>query len=236
MATFIKAHRNKLGLTQVQLAAAASISDSYVTKLERGSNRTPSEPVLDQLSAVFELDSDAQRILYMLAGKSRSDSAPPVQTDTPLNRRLYGSMADGQHTRMMVVGPHLNLMTANEKCVASFPGIDEYATPAEWLFFDSRARLVHEHWEKEARSAVWWLRGAVADDAGHAGLGDQLDRLNESSSFRRLWADPTTDLRPADTMRIRDYQTREVITLISAYYRRFPAGDDYVWVGVPIGS
>ncbi len=240
LAAFIRAHRTKRRLTQQLLAAAAHISKSYVVKIEAGRLAHPSEPVLAQLSAALNLDGDDKQTLYVLAGKPPRASRRPTSPDSAHRHRLYAALLDDTQpatTWKMSVDAQLNLFRANTQFRSSFSGVDDHQTLAEWQFLDPRARLVHEQWEQQASSTVWWLRRRLARDPNHDGLTAQIDRLHESSpDFRRLWADPTGDRPPAETMRIRDYQTREVITLISAYFLRRPSDDIYVWVGVPIDS
>ncbi|NKV12668.1 hypothetical protein GS909_20560 [Rhodococcus hoagii] len=139
----------------------------------------------------------------------------------------------------MLIDAHLNVIDTNEQFRSTFAGVDDHPTLAEWQFFDVRARVVHEQWERDARSTVWWLRGELSKTPEHDGrLSALIGRLNESADFRRLWADPSCDTPPADTMQICDYQTREVLTLFSVHFQRRPVGDlaVYFWTGVPIDS
>lgn len=241
LSTFVKAHRNKRGLTQTQLAGAANISTSYVTKIETGHYPNPSESVLAQLSAALDLDSGDEQTLYMLAGRAPRASWHQTSAGAALARDLYTHLLDDDlspKTRKMVIDAHLNVIDANTQFRSSFRGVEDHSTWAEWQFLDVRARVVHEQWERDAKSTVWWLRTQLSKTPEHDGLRALIGRLNESADFRRLWAHPTSDTPPADTMRICDYQTREVLTLVSAYFQRRPVGDIavYFWIGVPIGS
>ncbi|MDH6284656.1 helix-turn-helix transcriptional regulator [Prescottella agglutinans] len=237
---FIRARRNKRGLTQQLLADAAHISKSYLVKIEAGRHGCPSEPVLAQLSAALDLDGDDEQTLYVLAGKPPRADWRPTSPNSTQKHLLYACLLDDSQSAQamkMAVDAQLNLLEANTRFRSGFSGVDNHPTLADWHFLDPRARLVHEQWEREASSTVWWLRRELARNPKHDGLTAQIGRLSASSpDFRRLWADPTGDRPPAETMRIRDYQTREVITLISAYFLRQPSDDVYVWVGVPIDS
>ncbi|NKR53077.1 helix-turn-helix domain-containing protein [Rhodococcus hoagii] len=238
LAAFIRACRNKRGLTQQLLADTAHISKSYVVKIEAGRLGRPSEPVLAQLSAALELDGDDEQTLYVLAGKPARASWHPTSPDSAQTNRLYACLLDDDQSAKapkLAVDAQLNVVDANKQFRSSFSGVDDHPTLADWHFVDPRARLVHEQWEQEAATTVWWLRRALAKDPSNGSLTAQIGRLDESSpDFRRLWADPTSDRPPGETMRIRDYQTREVVTLISAYFLRLPSDNVYVWVGIPI--
>ena len=53
LGAFVRARRQRLGLTTVALADLAGISQPYLSNIERGKNRLPSEAVRRRLAAVL---------------------------------------------------------------------------------------------------------------------------------------------------------------------------------------
>jgi transcriptional regulator with XRE-family HTH domain len=237
LARFIKSHRSQRGLTQKQLAEAAHVSASYVTKIEQGRAPQPGDSVLNRMAEALALDSSDTHTLYMLADRTppRALNSAPI-TATGTNPLINLFRRDHDDVLWSIVDAHLNVIDSNSLYQSSFPGIGDHSSFAEWLFRDSRARLVHEEWEVRANSTVWWLRRAATRSGDRGAFDELLGRLEESFDFRRLWNDPLSARGPEQTMKIRDYRTRKVITLDSGYYSRFPDDQTYVWVGVPAGS
>lgn len=238
-ADFVKERRVERKLTQQALAEAAHISKSYLVKLESGRLAHPSPRVLEHLARALNLSADESRRLFILAG--RVDPSMGIGWNPPLYspdiHPIYASwVRDDQSAtlqRVAVVDMQLHLRQANAMFRSTFPGVGDYPTLAEWQFLDPRARLVHEQWEQASGATVWWLQRELARHPDHADLVAQLARLTDASfDFRRLWASQEKT-SPAETMRIRDYGTKRVITLVSACFARQPHDGVYVWVGVP---
>ena len=53
LGAFVRSRRQRLGLTTVALADLAGISQPYLSNIERGKNRLPSEAVRRRLAAVL---------------------------------------------------------------------------------------------------------------------------------------------------------------------------------------
>ncbi|MDR2712496.1 MAG: helix-turn-helix domain-containing protein [Clostridiales bacterium] len=52
----VRAHRERAGLTQAELAVAANVSESYIQRIEYG-QRTPTITVFLQLARAFDVES-----------------------------------------------------------------------------------------------------------------------------------------------------------------------------------
>ena len=57
--TFIREHRNRLGLTLTDLACATVISIAYLSRIERERENAPKDELVRKLSAILGLPDDA---------------------------------------------------------------------------------------------------------------------------------------------------------------------------------
>jgi transcriptional regulator with XRE-family HTH domain len=84
-ATFLRAHREKAGLTVRQLADRLHTSHTYLLRLESGDQGNPSAEFLTRLAAVLELDDASELFTLFGVEPSRTLPAAPIYF-----RRKYG--------------------------------------------------------------------------------------------------------------------------------------------------
>ena len=151
LARFIKSHRSQRGLTQKQLAEAAHVSASYVTKIEQGRAPQPGDAVLNRMAEALALDNSDTHTLYMLADRTppRALNSAPI-TAAGTNPLINLFRRDHDDVLWSIVDAHLNVIDSNGLYQSSFPGIGDHASFAEWLFRDSRG---HGSCTRNGRSA-----------------------------------------------------------------------------------
>ncbi|NMM91810.1 hypothetical protein B2J88_47315 [Rhodococcus sp. SRB_17] len=229
----MRAHRLDRELSRTVVARAAHVSESYLAKIEQGIAPRPSGTALDNLAKVLKLSFVDIRTLYFLAGRAMQSDVSPLPAEARLaNIEGIGGM------RVALFDAAFTLISANSSYKETFFGVEDHQTTPEWLFFDPRARIVHEDWEGEARRAVWWLRQIAPKRAPVPVLGALLDRLIAQPDFERLWIDPTLAIAmPEPLIRLRDYATRRVVSFDQAFYKRIDSTMSiYVYVVTPTTS
>lgn len=155
-------HRRAAGLSQADLAEAATLSLSYLRKLEQGSSEPSGLAIICQLADALGVDG---RLLF---GRRHL----PEPSEHTLDLR--------GPTPMALVDSELVIVTASDEWCRVFPGTSPGASLAAWHFTDPRARLVVEDWRPIARGVAWWL--SIANDLRHS---DNL-ALTELPEYQRL--------------------------------------------------
>ncbi|MCW8384576.1 helix-turn-helix domain-containing protein [Streptomyces justiciae] len=184
--------RRVAGLRREEVAALASISVDYYTRLEQGRVRA-STPVLATLSRALRLDEDEERYLYELAG--RSDDRPrrrrTAQRVRPAMRRLLDQLT---HAPALVLGRRLDILAWNAAATALYT--DFAAVPAarrnylRLMFLDPAIRGMHREWAHDARDAVAALRMEAAADTDDPDLAALVGELTlQDTDFRTWWAE-----------------------------------------------
>jgi transcriptional regulator with XRE-family HTH domain len=179
------------GLRREEVAALASISTDYYTRLEQGRiAATPS--VLAAVARALRLDDDGCAYLYKLAGRSREGE--PRRAEAQPRPYLKGLLAHLDDVPAMVADRILNVLAWNQPAASLL--VDFALIPAHRRNF---VRILFEHrdlrgryadWEDVARETVAYLRMEAARDPGDPRLTALVDELSAGDpSFRRLWAD-----------------------------------------------
>jgi transcriptional regulator with XRE-family HTH domain len=88
----LKAIRNRLGLTQVQLSSRAKISAAYISQLETG-KKLPTDRVITKLSIALEIPENR---LFIKIGKLKMDLAGTFKTSRSSARAIINSLSDVQ--------------------------------------------------------------------------------------------------------------------------------------------
>jgi transcriptional regulator with XRE-family HTH domain len=73
LGAFVREHRDKLGLSQRQLATRAGIDNGYVSRMERGRIGAVSQPILRRLANALEVEPED---LYTVSGYVTPQSLP----------------------------------------------------------------------------------------------------------------------------------------------------------------
>nr|WP_063766649.1 helix-turn-helix domain-containing protein [Allokutzneria albata] len=183
--------RRTPGLRRSELAARASISVEYLTRLERGSDRRPSAQVLGALADALRLAPDERVHLHRLAkiadGATCTQHTPPDRSVRPTVRALLDELelafvADAQGDLLAWSGGFGELAGAVGLLDAEHPNL------ARFVFTDPRARACFPQWDRVADSHAAALR-AAADLAGFhaAALADELS-VTAGAEFGRRYA------------------------------------------------
>ncbi|MDT0268157.1 helix-turn-helix transcriptional regulator [Streptomyces sp. DSM 44915] len=182
--------RRVVGLRREEVAVLAGMNTDYYARLEQGRARHPSPQVLAAICGALRLDPDARAHVYRLAGVVPDDAgAPPRETVSAQLRELL----DGYpHTPAFVLGPALDLLTANPLARALFSPFERADNLAGMVFLDPVGRHFHVHWHEAAQAVVASLRQATGHDPDYPRLRALVRELTEASAeFAALWATQT---------------------------------------------
>ena len=230
---FVRAHRLDRKLSRTAVARHAHVSESYLAKIEQGTAPRPSGTALDNIAKALKLSSVDIKTLYFLAGRGMPTNLSPQ----PAEGRLANIEEIGD-ARIALFDATFALVSANSSYKETFFGVEDHQTAPEWLFFDPRARIVHEDWEVKARTTVWWLRQIAPKRAPGPRLVKLVERLIVHPDFERLWIDPTLAIAtPEPTIRLRDYATRKVALFNQGFYKRIDSTMSiYAYAVIPTTS
>ncbi|PXY32491.1 helix-turn-helix transcriptional regulator [Prauserella muralis] len=185
--------RRTPGLRRGELAALAGISVEYLTRLERGSDRHPSAPVLGALADVLGLAPEERGHLHRLVKAGTGGacaSAPPQPTVRPTVRALLDRL---EPTPALVTDARGDVLacTAGFSRLAAPAGLFDTDPPnlARFVFTDPRARTTFSEWERVADRHAAALRAAAdLGDHGAAVLAEELSITAGGEFGRRFTA------------------------------------------------
>ncbi|GAB3163515.1 Transcriptional regulator, contains XRE-family HTH domain [Microbispora rosea] len=186
--------RRVAGLRRDELAALAGVSLAYLTRLEQGRDRNPSEQVLDALGAALRLDADLTTHLHALA---RDASRPNGgQARRPRDRPApgAGSLLDAWvGIPAYLRGRRFDVLAANGPAMALAPMYRPGRNLVRDVFLDPGARALFPQWGAVAAGSAAALRAGA--DLGDPALRELVEELSAASEdFRRLWE--RHDVRP----------------------------------------
>ncbi|MFD4668435.1 helix-turn-helix domain-containing protein [Lentzea sp. NPDC058450] len=162
--------RRTPGLRRGELADRAGISVEYLTRLERGTDRSPSGQVLTALAEALTLTADERIHLYRLikAGSTCSPAPPP-----PLRPTILATLDALEPTAAAVLTPALDVVA----CTGGFraiSGLDGETNLARFAFSEP-ARTHYPDWDAIATSRANALRAAAdLGDPAAAALAFEL--------------------------------------------------------------
>lgn len=156
--------RRAPGLRRTELAARAGISVEYLTRIEQGRDRNPSESVINALADALSLDASERGHLRYLAKISggacagRSRPAPPPRTVRRSVRQVLDLMEPGVAyvtNRLGDILAHTStfaaLMRGTGLLDADEPNLTRY------VFTHPAARATFPEWERVADEQVFQL-------------------------------------------------------------------------------
>lgn len=158
--------RRAPGLRRSELATRAGVSVEYLTRIEQGRDRNPSNAVVNALADALSLDAAERTHLRYLAKissglcPSHSRPAPPERTVRPAVRRILELLEPGVAfvtNRLGDVLAHTDgfaaVMRGSGLLDAEQPNLTRY------LFTDPRARASFPQWDQVADEQVFnlWL-------------------------------------------------------------------------------
>ncbi|GAA3650347.1 hypothetical protein GCM10022267_40930 [Lentzea roselyniae] len=154
--------RRTPGLRRGELADRAGISVEYLTRLERGTDRSPSGQVLVALADALALSPDERVHLYRLI-KADQTCAPPAPP--PLRPTVLAMLAALEPTPACVLNPAGDVLA----CTPAFraiSGLDDEQNVVRFAF-SPQAKAHYPDWESIAVHRAAALR-AAADLGDHA--------------------------------------------------------------------
>ncbi|MFT4306771.1 MAG: helix-turn-helix domain-containing protein [Microbacterium sp.] len=184
-------NRRATGLRREEVAAAASISADYYTRLEQG-RRSASDSVLAALSRALRLTDVERRYLLDLA-RSPVDDAADDGRARQLRPGLRTLMDGVQHAPALVLGPGMQVLAWNPMLAAVL--IDLAPLPVEernlvWLTFmnaEYQSRFLDLDSTKDA-TLGYLRRDRVMHPLRQEHSDALIARLSETSAeFRRRW-------------------------------------------------
>ncbi|MFC6020060.1 helix-turn-helix domain-containing protein [Plantactinospora solaniradicis] len=182
LGTFVRAKRDSLrpedlglpahqrrrapGLRRSELAARAGISVEYLTRIEQGRDRNPSEPIIRALADALSLDTAERTHLRYLAKISggacagHSRPTPPDRTVRPAVRRILELLEPGIAFVTNRLGDVL-AHTDGFAMVMRDTGLLDAEEPnlTRFVFAHPRSRSIFVHWHQVADEQVFnlWL-------------------------------------------------------------------------------
>ncbi|MFI6095162.1 helix-turn-helix transcriptional regulator [Lentzea sp. NPDC051213] len=158
-------HRRRTpGLRRGELADRAGISVEYLTRLERGTDRSPSGQVLASLADALDLSPDERVHLYRLIKADSTCGAPPPSRLRPTVTAVLDAL---EPTPACVLSPAGDVLA----CTTGFreiagPLMDDEPNLVRFAF-SPEAKAYHPDWEQIANDRAAGLR-AAADLGDHA--------------------------------------------------------------------
>ncbi len=182
--------RRVRGLRREEVAQLAGMSVDYYTRLEQGRHTSPSEPVLDALGRVFQLDAAARAHLADLARPVRRRARQaPVQRVRPAMHQMIASLGDHP---AFIVGNRTDILASNTLARALLTDWTRlpprHRNYTRWVFLDPAARDALLDWPTVAAEVVGTLRlyaGRFPDDPQLSELVGEL--TIKSPEFRMWW-------------------------------------------------
>lgn len=173
------------GLRREEVASLAGLSVDYYARLEQGREQHPSPSVLNALARVLNLNPDAQRYLFGIAGAS----APVNRGQRKLSPNLLALIDDWTgHPVVLTDGCH-NIVATNQLGQALYGGHQHSDNIARLIFLDPDGPAFFRHWQRTAASCAASMRAIAGQNPNHAELLALVGELTvRSEVFASLWA------------------------------------------------
>ena len=198
-------HRRRVpGLRREEVAALASISTDFYTRIEQGRRRASKE-VLSALARVLRLSADERDYVFELSGREQRPGRPAPQQAQPQLRRLLDDLIT---TPAVVLGRRTDILAWNPMAAALFTDFgrlpEQQRNFVRLVFCDDGVRGLYPHWEYAARNGVAQLRREAAQDPDVPDLAALVDELSQrDKDFRRWWTAHQVAVRGAGTNQVR---------------------------------
>ncbi|MFD0685690.1 helix-turn-helix transcriptional regulator [Actinomadura fibrosa] len=185
------ARRRTPGLRREEVAALATMSTDYYTRLEQQRGPQPSEQMLSSLARALRLTEGERDYLFQIAGHNAPTSYPVTTHVAPALLRVLDRLAD---TPALILSNLGETLVQNRMADALFGEQSGYTGLARsgiyrW-FTDPRERLRYpeDDRDRQSRAQVANLRAAYGSMGPHSRAGDLVTALHKASSeFTDLW-------------------------------------------------
>ena len=196
--------RRVRGLRREEVAALASISTDFYTRIEQGRRRA-SEEVLSAIARVLCLSKDERDYVFELSGRGQQPGRPSPQQVQPQLRRLLDDLAT---TPAVILGRRTDILAWNPMAAALFTDFGRLPTKdrnfVRLVFCDSGVRALYPNWEYAARNGVAQLRREAARDPDDPDLAALVEELSlRDKNFRQWWTVHQVAVRGAGTNQVR---------------------------------
>ena len=198
-------HRRRVrGLRREEVAALASISTDFYTRLEQGRRRA-SVDVLSAIARVLRLSADERDYVFELSGRGQRSGRPARPEAQPQLRRLLDDLAT---TPAVVLGRRTDILAWNPMAAALFTDFghlpEQQRNFVRLVFCDQAVRSLYPQWDYAARNGVAQLRREAAQDPDDPELTVLVDELSaRDNDFRRWWTAHQVAVRGSGTNQVR---------------------------------
>ncbi|MFF2316926.1 helix-turn-helix domain-containing protein [Arthrobacter sp. NPDC058097] len=183
--------RRVAGLRREEVAALASISPDYYTRIEQGRRSAPWS-TLNTIAKVLHLDDASRDYLFELSAKNPAGSHQRRAQKVPSQmQRLLDDLTD---VPAIILGRRMDILAWNPLAAAlitDFSTIPQrHRNYVRLTFTDPAMRDLYADWEQAARLCVGQLHMEVARDPRDPGLAELVGDLSVfDGDFRRWWGD-----------------------------------------------
>jgi transcriptional regulator with XRE-family HTH domain len=193
--------RRTPGLRRDEVAALASMSTDYYTRLEQGRGPNPSVPLLSSLARALRMTDDERDHLFHLAGQ-----VPPPRHSSSghVSAGLLHVLDRLTDTPAFVVSDVDEVLVQNAMSVAlSGSQVGQNYTKQWFTSAEARKRFPEADWPVHSRTHVADLRATHGRRRGDADVESLVSTLLASSSeFAALWDEHEVGVRRADSKRV----------------------------------
>ncbi|MFY9928751.1 MAG: helix-turn-helix transcriptional regulator [Streptosporangiaceae bacterium] len=185
------ARRRTPGLRREDVAALASMSTDYYTRLEQQRGPQPSEQMLSSLARALRLTGDERNYLFRIAGHNAPASITAATHVAPALLRVLDRLED---TPALILSSLGETLVQNRMADALFGGKSHHTGLARseiyrW-FTDpaERLRYPEDDRDRQSRAQVANLRAAYGSMGSKSRAGEIVRALQrESAEFAALW-------------------------------------------------
>ncbi|PPJ27805.1 hypothetical protein C5E45_16480 [Nocardia nova] len=180
--------RLHLGLSREDAAKRASISTSYVNRIERD-HAHPAREVVERLARAYQLNPWQKRHTFDLWEPSAT--LPPTadlrcHVDSPAVQAHLDHL-DTRYIASAYLTPLSTVLQNNRTFGQAVPGLDDCDHNLALWFFTPTARRVIDHWDHEAHGWVAVIRAMLGRYRDTPQAQQLLRKLRASNDFQRVW-------------------------------------------------
>jgi transcriptional regulator with XRE-family HTH domain len=186
------ARRRTAGLRREEVAALATMSTDYYTRLEQQRGPQPSEQMLAAIARALRLTLDERDHLFRLAGSSAPLRVRASEHVAPALQRVFDRLED---TPALVLSDLAETLLQNRLATALLGDETRHTGPARSAYYrwftdpEARRRYPEADHPRQSRLQAAGLRAALSAGASTARATAIVDRLlAESPEFAELWA------------------------------------------------
>src|SRR3954471_8917153 len=185
------ARRRTRGLRREEVAALASMSTDYYTRLEQQRGPQPSEQLLTALARALRLTGDQRDYLFRVAGRGVPARGAAAAHVAPALLRVLDRLDD---TPALILSDLGETLVQNRMAAALFGDKSQYTGPARseiyrWFTEPSeRLRYPEADRDRQSRAQVANLRAAYGSMGAQSRAGELVRALQKvSTEFTELW-------------------------------------------------